>query len=71
VGVSWVGNHKTHANKLFEKVKIAQLESTDSKGSYVLPVQANIYYRRYPMIRDVVSILKEKIMDLDTHLQAF
>ena len=29
-------------------------------GGYVMPVQANIYYGRYPMIRDVVSILKEK-----------
>jgi phosphate transport system substrate-binding protein len=61
VGVSWVGNHEdTMQISFLKKVKIAQLESTDTKGSYVLPVQANIYYRRYPMIRDVVSILKEK-----------
>jgi len=61
VGVSWVGNHEdTMQISFLKKVKIAQLESTDTRGSYVLPVQANIYYRRYPMIRDVVSILKEK-----------
>jgi phosphate transport system substrate-binding protein len=61
VGVSWVGNHEdTMQISFLKKVKIAQLESTDTKGNYVLPVQANIYYRRYPMIRDIVSILKEK-----------
>src|SRR5437762_13881854 len=60
VGVSWVGNHEdTMQLSFLKKIKIAQLESTDKKGSYVLPAQANIYYRRYPMIRDVVSILKE------------
>ena len=26
---------------------------------YYLPMQANIYYRQYPMIRDLVYILKE------------
>jgi phosphate transport system substrate-binding protein len=39
---------------------MAWLESTDKPGSYVLPWQANIYYARYPMIRDLVYILKEK-----------
>jgi len=64
VGVSWVGNHEdTMQTSFLKKVKIAQLESTDTKGNYVLPVQANIYYRRYPMIRDVVSILKERNSD--------
>jgi phosphate transport system substrate-binding protein len=39
---------------------MAWLESTDKPGSYVLPWQANIYYGRYPMLRDLVYILKEK-----------
>jgi phosphate transport system substrate-binding protein len=61
VGVSWVGNHEdTMQMSFLKKVKIAQLESVDTKGSYVLPVQANIYYRRYPMVRDVISIVKEQ-----------
>jgi phosphate transport system substrate-binding protein len=64
VGVSWVGNREdTMQLSFLKKVKIAQLESTDTKGSYVLPVQANIYYRRYPMIRDIVSIVKERNKD--------
>jgi phosphate transport system substrate-binding protein len=60
IGVSWIGNKDDSAQISFlRKVKIAQLESTDVKGNYVLPVQANIYYKRYPMVRDLVYILKE------------
>jgi phosphate transport system substrate-binding protein len=39
---------------------MVQLESMDLEGKYILPVQANIYLRRYPMVRDLVYILKEK-----------
>jgi phosphate transport system substrate-binding protein len=61
IGVSWIGNHDDTAQLSFlKKVKIAWLESTDKLGSYVLPWQANIYYGRYPMIRDLFYILKEK-----------
>lgn len=61
IGVSWIGNHDDTAQLSFlKKVKMAWLESTDKPGSFVLPWQANIYYRRYPMIRDLFYILKEK-----------
>lgn len=61
LGVSWIGNPEdTMQMSFLKKVKLAQIESTDIPGHYVLPVQANIYYGRYPMIRDVVSILKER-----------
>jgi phosphate transport system substrate-binding protein len=61
IGVSWIGNHDDTTQLSFlKKVKMAWLESTDKPGSYVLPWQANIYYSRYPMIRDLVYILKEK-----------
>lgn len=61
IGVSWIGNKDDEQQMSFlKKVKIAQLESTDIPGNYVLPVQANIYLGRYPMIRDLVYILKEK-----------
>lgn len=61
VGVSWVGNRDDSAQLSFlNKIKLAHIESTDRPGGYVLPVQANIYYRRYPMVRDLVYILKER-----------
>lgn len=61
IGVSWIGNPEDEKQISFlEKVKMVQLESLDLKGKYILPVQANIYLRRYPMVRDLVYILKEK-----------
>jgi phosphate transport system substrate-binding protein len=61
VGVSWVGNREDSAQLTFlQKVKIAHIESTDRPGGFVQPVQANIYYRRYPMVRDLTYILKER-----------
>ena len=61
IGVSWIGNHDDTAQLSFlKKIRMAWLESTDKPENYVLPWQANIYYGRYPMIRDLVYILKEK-----------
>ncbi len=61
IGVSWIGNRDDTTQLSFlKKVRMAWLESTDKPGSYILPWQANIYYRRYPMIRDLVYILKER-----------
>jgi phosphate transport system substrate-binding protein len=60
IGVSWIGNKEdTMQVSFLKKVKMAQLESTDIPGRYILPVQANIYLERYPMIRELVYILKE------------
>ncbi len=65
IGVSWIGNPEDVQQVSFlEKVKMAQLESTDMKGKYILPVQINIYLRRYPMVRDLVYILKENYRGL-------
>jgi phosphate transport system substrate-binding protein len=65
IGVNWIGNKEDSAQVSFlKKVRIAYLESTDLPGEYVLPVQYNIYARRYPMIRDLVYILKEKYRGL-------
>lgn len=61
IGISWIGNREDSTQLTFlEKVNLAHLESTDRPGGYVQPVQANIYYRRYPMVRDLVYILKER-----------
>lgn len=60
IGVSWIGNQDDAQQLSFlKKVKIVQIESSDKPGKYVLPVQANIYTKRYPMTRDLVYILKE------------
>jgi phosphate transport system substrate-binding protein len=60
IGVSWVGNQDDSAQLSFlKKIRMAAIESTDKPGRYVKPYQANIYTRRYPMVRDLVYILKE------------
>ena len=61
IGVSWVGNKEDSTQLSYlKKVKVAQIESTNEPGVYVSPAQYNIYYRRYPMVRDLVYVLKEK-----------
>ena len=61
IGVSWVGNQDDAQQVSFlKKVKIARLESRGLKDNYILPVQANIYYNQYPMVRDLVYMLREK-----------
>jgi phosphate transport system substrate-binding protein len=61
LGISWIGNRDDSAQVLaLKKVQLARLESTDSTGGFVLPVQYLIYSRTYPLIRDLVYVLKEK-----------
>lgn len=61
LGISWIGNRDdTLQQSYLQKVRLARLESTDSAGWYVLPVQYQIYTRAYPLIRDLVCVLKEK-----------
>ena len=65
IGVSWIGNKNDSMQLSFlKKVKLAHLESTNLPDKYVIPVQANISLRRYPMVRDLVYILKEKHVGL-------
>ncbi len=60
IGVSWIGNQDDREQLSFlKKVKIAHLESNDTPGKYILPLQANLYMKKYPMTRDLVYILKE------------
>ena len=61
VGVSWIGN-PDDPNQLstLETVKMANIESVDKPGAYIKPWRENIYYSRYPMVRDLVYVLKEK-----------
>jgi len=65
IGVSWIGNPEDTAQLSFlKKVRIAGIESTDIPDAYVKAYQANIYMKRYPMVRDLVYILKENYKGL-------
>lgn len=66
VGVSWIGNPEDTAQLSFlTKVKIAAVkcESCDD-GDYVMPYQANIMTKRYPLVRGLFYILKENYSGL-------
>ena len=72
IGVSWIGNKEDTTQMSFlKKVKLAHLESMDLPGKYIIPVQANIFTRRYPMVRDLVYILKERHRGLGTGFADF
>lgn len=72
IGVNWIGNKEDTTQTAFlQKVKIAYLESTIRPGGYVLPWQANISEKIYPMVRDLVYILKENHKGLGTGFSDF
>ena len=72
IGVSWIGNPEDETQLSFlKKVKVANIESTDMPGSYVKAYQANIYLKRYPMVRDLIYILKENHRGLGTGFANF
>lgn len=66
VGVSWIGNKEDSTQLSFQsKVQIAALECKRCKEEiYVKPYQANIYMKRYPMVRGLHYILKENYAGL-------
>ncbi len=72
VGVSWIGNPEDrHQLSLLKKVKIIPLKSRDTSKNYILPAQANLYGRLYPMTRDLTYILKERHRGLGTGFAEF
>lgn len=72
IGVSWIGNPEDSSHLSFlKKVKVANLQATDIPDSYVKAYQANIYLKRYPMVRDLVYILKENYRGLGTGFANF
>ncbi|TCZ73695.1 PstS family phosphate ABC transporter substrate-binding protein [Flaviaesturariibacter aridisoli] len=61
LGVSWVGNSQDSTQLSYlSRVKVASLEDARSSGKFVTPAQYNIYFKRYPLLRDLVCILKER-----------
>ncbi len=72
IGVSWIGNPEDTSQLSFlRKIRVASLESTDIPDAYVKAYQANIYIRRYPVVRDLVYILKERHKGLGTGFANF
>ena len=60
IGVSWIGNKDDAQQQSFlTKVRLAELECKGLTGQYVQPIQVNIYNGLYPLIRELVFILKE------------
>lgn len=61
VGVSWIGNPEDTTQLSFlTKVKIAAIKCEKCEDeSYVMPYQANIMTKRYPLVRGLFYILKE------------
>lgn len=67
IGVEWIGNPEDTAQLGFlKKVKVAAVEATDIPGGFVKAYQANIYIKRYPLVRDLVYILRENYRGLGT-----
>ncbi|MGC4037390.1 MAG: substrate-binding domain-containing protein [Chitinophagaceae bacterium] len=61
IGVNWIGNPEDSTQQSFlTKVKIASLEASGEKGTYLIPVPATIYTLRYPLVRDLVYVMKER-----------
>jgi phosphate transport system substrate-binding protein len=72
ISVEWIGNPEDTAQLSFlKKVRVASLESTDIQGSFCKAYQANIYTKRYPLVRDLNYILKENHRGLGTGFANF
>ncbi len=72
IGVSWIGNPEDSSQLSFlKKIRVAAIESTDIPDAFVKAYQANIYIKRYPMVRDLVYILKENHKGLGTGFANF
>ncbi|HSU28246.1 MAG TPA: substrate-binding domain-containing protein [Chitinophagaceae bacterium] len=65
IGVSWIGNPEDSAQtEHLKNVNMAALQSTYKENLFIRPSQANIYIKRYPMVRDLVYTVKEKYKGL-------
>jgi phosphate transport system substrate-binding protein len=72
IGISWIGNPEDTAQvNALKRVKMAGIESTYFQGEFVKASQANIYTNEYPMVRDLVYILKENYPGLGSAFANF
>ena len=73
IGVSWIGN-KEDVNQLsfLQKVNIASIQcGICTNETYVKPYQANMYLKRYPMVRSLHYIVKENFGGLGSGFANF
>lgn len=73
VGISWIGNPEDTAQvSMLKKVKIAYIKCNACLDSpYVKPTQQGISSRRYPLVRGLYYILKERSSGLASGLAGF
>ncbi len=65
IGYSWIANQDDPVQAAnAKKIKVAYVESTDSANAYVQPSQFFIYTKSYPMVRDLVYVIKENYQGL-------
>lgn len=73
VGISWIGNPEDTAQvNMLKKLKIAYIKCEACLDSpYVKPTQQGIASRRYPLVRGLYYILKERSAGLASGLAGF
>jgi phosphate transport system substrate-binding protein len=73
IGVSWIGDRNDPADTSFsKKVNVAAVECTSCLGkTYVRPYQANIAFKRYPLVRSLYYILKENYSGVGNNFANF
>jgi phosphate transport system substrate-binding protein len=61
LGVSWIGNRQDSTQLSYlSRIKVALLQDAKDTARFVWPAQYNIWYKRYPLRRDLVVMLKER-----------
>jgi phosphate transport system substrate-binding protein len=61
IGVGWIGNPQDSTQLSYvDKIRVVSIENAKKAGVFVTPAQYNIYFRRYPMIRELTYVLKER-----------
>ncbi|HYJ37587.1 MAG TPA: substrate-binding domain-containing protein, partial [Chitinophagaceae bacterium] len=62
IGVSWIGNPEdTNQVSFLKKVRIASIECVScTRETFVKPYQGNIAEKRYPMVRSLYYIIRER-----------
>jgi phosphate transport system substrate-binding protein len=73
VGISWIGNPEDSAQvNMLKKVKMAYIKCEHCIDSpYVKPTQLGILSKRYPLVRGLYYIVKEKNAGLGTGFMSF